>query len=256
MTKSARQLANLTAANWSTSANWRRPSANWRTSSPPTGEISQNDQVSPPTGQPRRRQLARSLKMTKSARQLVNLTAANWSTSSPPTGQPLPTGEPRRRQLARSLKMTKSARQLVNLTAANWRTSSPPTGEIPQNDQVQPATWRTSANWSDSAPRPVSRRAPQGPPFQACLGRPLGTPSALLCRHQLFAPSDKRWPANWRAGPVMQQDRGVQITKSDPPTGELGPPWKHPRAWPRKAPPAVAHRTHGSPPGPRRCRAR
>ena len=175
--------------------------------------------------------------MTKSARQLVNLTAANWSTS------PAPTGQPHRRQLA-------------NLTGANWRTSSPPTGEIPQNDQVQPANWRTSANWSDSAPRPVSRRAPQGPPFQACLGRPLGTPSALLCRHQLFAPSDKRWPANWRAGPVMQQDRGVQITKSDPPTGELGPPWKHPRAWPRKAPPAVAHRTHGSPPGPRRCRAR
>ena len=110
MTKSARQLANLTAANWSTSANWRRPSANWRTSSPPTGQphrrqlvnlIGANWRTSPaPTGEPHRRQL-------------VNLTGANWATSSPPTGQP------HRRQLAKPSptgeipQMTKTIRQLA-----------------------------------------------------------------------------------------------------------------------------------------------
>ena len=132
MTKSARQLANLTAANWSTSANWRRPSANWRTSSPPTGQPHRRQLVnltganwstsSAPTGEPHRRQLA-------------NLTGANWRTSSSPTGQP-------------------HRRQLGNLIAANWSTSSPPTGKAftnwrdPSNDQDNPPTGETPSHAS------------------------------------------------------------------------------------------------------------
>ena len=181
MTKSARQLANLTAANWSTSANWR-------TSSPPTGEISQNDQVPPPTGQPRRRQLARSLKMTKSARQLVNLTAANWSTSSPPTGQPLPTGEdhpptgePRRRQL-------------VNLTGANWSTSSAPTGE-PHRRQLANLT---GANWRTSS-------SPTGQPHRRQLG------NLIAANWSTSSPPTGKAFTNWR-DPSNDQD--------NPPTGE------------------------------------
>ena len=120
MTKTFRQLANLVAANW-------------RTSLPPTGQPLPAGEDHPPTGEPRRRQLARFLKMTKSARQLANLTAANWSTSanwrrpsanwrtsSPPTGQP-------------------HRRQLVNLTGANWATSSPPTGQPHRRQLAKPS---------------------------------------------------------------------------------------------------------------------
>ena len=78
MTKTFRQLANLVAANW-------------RTSLPPTGQPLPAGEDHPPTGEPRRRQLARFLKMTKSARQLAR--SLKMTKSNPPTGEPLPTGQ-------------------------------------------------------------------------------------------------------------------------------------------------------------------
>ena len=188
MTKTFRQLANLVAANW-------------RTSLPPTGQPLPTGEDHPPTGEPRRRQLARFLKMTKSARQLANLTAANWSTSanwrrpsanwstsanwrrpsanwrtsSPPTGQP-------------------HRRQLVNLTGANWSTSSAPTGE-PHRRQLANLT---GANWRTSS-------SPTGQPHRRQLG------NLIAANWSTSSPPTGKAFTNWR-DPSNDQD--------NPPTGE------------------------------------